>query len=78
MTVAARFQYVDHGRARDLLGALVLGTAPEDKRAELDTHVATCLVCRREIRELEATADDALARSWEAVQRRLRDGDASG
>jgi hypothetical protein len=65
---------VDHSGAWDLLAGLVLDGLPTgERRAELDAHVSSCLVCRRETRRLEETAEDALTRTWDAVQRHLRE-----
>jgi len=65
---------VEHSRAWDLLAALVLDGWPAgERRAELDAHVTTCLVCRREIRRLEEATEDTLTRTWDAVQRHLHE-----
>lgn len=58
---------IDHERFRETIGAYALGALPEDERAELERHMATCHDCRREADELRVVVAQ-LPDSVERVQ----------
>lgn len=57
---------IDHDRYRDSLAAFALGALPEDERAQLERHMATCHDCRREADELALVVAE-LPEATEAV-----------
>ena len=46
----------DHARWADSAGAYVLGAMPAGERDEFEAHLATCVVCRKEVDDLRPAA----------------------
>jgi len=87
MTELSRSARREHDKAWELLPWLVNGTLAGQERAEVETHVRTCLPCRRELKQQlmlreavheSAVLDRSPQQGFDALMRRVDQPAAAG